>query len=96
VTWTVDVLARIFSGVYTPLTIIPVWLRWISLALPHTCALRGIRQVMINGIGFEDPITARMFLILLAFCVTCLVAGIVMLNRAVQRAERGNGVEMVV
>lgn len=96
VTWSVDVLARIFSGVYYPLSIIPHWLRWITWALPHTYALRGIRQVMINGAGFGDATTSRMLIILLAFCVASLASGVTMLNKAVWRAERTNGVGMVV
>ena len=96
VTWAVDVLARIFSGVYTPLTVLPASIRWITWSLPHTYALRGIRQVMINGAGFGDGDTLVMFAILLAFCAASLAAGIVMLNKALARAERGNGLGMVV
>ena len=96
ITWTIDVLARIFSGVYYPLSILPVPVRGITWAIPHTYALRGIRQVMINGAGFGDADTALMFAALLAFCVASLAAGVWMMNRALGRAERGNGVGIVV
>jgi len=96
VTWTIDVLARIFSGVYYPLTILPTSVRWITWAVPHTYALRGIRQVMINGANFSNANTALMFAILLAFCVASLALGVWMMNRALIRAERGNGVGIVV
>jgi ABC-2 type transport system permease protein len=96
VTWTVDVLARIFSGVYYPLSILPLPVRWITWAIPHTYALRGIRQVMINGAGFGNADTRLMFAALLAFCIASLATGIWMMSRALDRAERGNGVGIVV
>ena len=96
ITWTIDVLARIFGGVYYPLTILPASVRWITWAIPHTYALRGIRQVMINGARFGDPDTALMFAALLAFCVASLATGVWMMNRALGRAERGNGVGIIV
>jgi ABC-2 type transport system permease protein len=96
VTWLVDVLARIFSGIYTPLTVLPASIRWLTWSLPHTYALRGIRQVMIAGAGFGQPETLRLFAVLLAFCALSLAAGIVLLNRAMRAAEQGNGVGIVV
>jgi ABC-2 type transport system permease protein len=95
ITWTIDILARIFSGVYYPLTILPAWMRWIAWAVPHTYALRGIRQVMINGAGFGDRETVLMFVALLAFCIASLAIGVWRMNRALNQAERGNGVGIV-
>lgn len=91
-TWLVDVLARIFSGVYYPLTILPVALLPVSLILPHTYALDGIRRVMINGTGFDDPTTLRSFVVLAAFCVAWLGLGIVLLRRSINLAEKVNGI----
>ena len=96
VTWGLDVLARIFSGVYYPLTVLPVSIRWLTWSLPHTYALRGIRQVMIVGAGFGQGDTLRMFLVLLAFCVVSLAAGVLLLSKALRKAEQGNGVGIVV
>jgi ABC-2 type transport system permease protein len=96
VTWALDVLARIFSGIYYPLTVLPASIRWLTWSLPHTYALRGIRQTMIAGAGFGQPDTLRMFLVLLGFCVLSLSLGVVLLSRALQKAEQGNGVGIVV
>ena len=96
VTWLTDVLARIFSGVYYPLAILPAWIRPITWAIPHTYALQGIRRVMINGTGFDDPATRTAFLVLLAFCTGFLALGITLLNRALRKAESTNGVGIVV
>jgi hypothetical protein len=51
---------------------------------------------MINGARFGDTDTALMFAALLAFCIVSLVAGVWRMNRALDRAERGNGVGIVV
>jgi ABC-2 type transport system permease protein len=96
VTWALDVLARIFSGVYYPLAVLPASIRWLTWSLPHTYALRGIRRVMIAGAGFEQPETLQMFLILLGFCAISLAAGVTLMNRGLRKAEQGNGVGIVV
>lgn len=95
VTWLVDVLVRIFSGVYYPLTVIPLSLRWITWCLPHTYALRGIRLVMINGMRFDNWDTLRLFLVLLVFCGVTLAAGVWLLNRGLRQAEETNGIGIV-
>ena len=92
VTWLVDVLAQIFSGVYYPLSILPPSVHWIAGLIPHTYALRGIRLVMINGSGFGSADTRQAFLILLGFCAVSLAAGIGLFNRALAKAERTNGI----
>jgi ABC-2 type transport system permease protein len=96
VTWALDVLARIFSGIYYPLTVLPASIRWLTWSLPHTYALRGIRQVMIAGAGFGQADTLRMFLVLLGFSVVSLSVGVVLLTKAMRKAEQGNGVGIVV
>ena len=96
VTWLTNVLARIFSGVYYPLAILPVWIRPVTWAIPHTHALRGIRRVMITGTSFGDPATRSAFLVLLLFCVVFVSLGIALLNKALRQAESTNGVGIVV
>lgn len=95
-TWLMNVLARIFSGVYYPITILPVALHGVSWFIPHTHALDGIRRVMINGTGLNDPATLQSFLMLFLFCIFWLVCGSLLLTRAIDRAEQSNGVGMVV
>lgn len=95
-TWTMNVLARIFSGVYYPVAILPAALHGVSWFIPHTFALDGIRRVMINGSGFSDPATLQSFMILLLFAAFWLVGGSLLLSRAINRAEQSNGVGMVI
>lgn len=95
-TWLMNVLARIFSGVYYPIAILPAALHGVGWLIPHTYALDGIRRVMINGSGFNDPTTRLSFLILLLFAAFWLVVGSLMLSKAINRAEQSNGVGIAV
>lgn len=64
-TWFVDITFFIFTGVYFPVTLLPIWLRVFSYALPLTYALDGLRGALMLGRSLSelrDPI-----LILLAF-----------------------------
>ena len=73
-----------------------MWIRPVTWAIPHTYALQGIRRVMINGMGFSDSATRSAFLVLLLFCVVFVSLGIVLLNKALLKAESTNGVGIVV
>jgi ABC-2 type transport system permease protein len=95
-TWLMNTLARIFSGIYYPITILPAALRGIGWFIPHTYALDGIRRVMINGTGFDDQATRQSFLILILFAIFWLVGGSLLLSRAINRAEQSNGVGIVI
>ena len=95
-TWLVDVLARIFSGIYYPLTILPIGIRFISCVIPHTYALEGLRFVMLKGCGLENSIVRTDLLVMLGFATFSMLLGIITLNRALGRAYKGNGVGIVV
>ncbi|MCL2319585.1 MAG: ABC transporter permease, partial [Treponema sp.] len=94
--WLVDVLARIFSGIYYPLAVLPAGLHFVSRLIPHTYAMEGLRLVMLSGQGLENPTVRTDLLIMLGFAVVAMLLGILSLNRALERAYRGNGVGMVV
>lgn len=95
-TWMVDVLARIFSGIYYPLAILPVGIHFISRLIPHTYALEGIRLVMISGYGFENRIIRINSLVMLYFAVFSMLFGVITLKNALNKAYKGNGVGLVV
>src|SRR6201996_1499493 len=44
-------LLLVVSGIYYPVSILPVWMRWISTISPATYALRGIRAAVLDGAG---------------------------------------------
>ncbi|MCL2343374.1 MAG: ABC transporter permease [Firmicutes bacterium] len=95
-TWLVDVLARIFSGVYYPLAILPAGIQFLSRIVPHTYALEGLRLIMMNGAGLGDGTVRNDLYVMLGFAVCSMLLGIWILNRALNRAHHGNGVGMVV
>src|SRR5919197_3079169 len=41
----------VISGVYYPVSVLPVWMRWLSVISPATYALRGIRHAVLDGSG---------------------------------------------
>ena len=95
-TWLVDVLARIFSGIYYPLTVLPVGLVFISRLIPHTYAMEGMRLVLLRGQGLENSVVRNNLLVTLGFAVVTMAVGIFTFNKALDGAYRGNGVGMVV
>ena len=95
-TWLVDVLARIFSGIYYPLAVLPSGLVFISRLIPHTYAMEGLRLVLLSGQGVENPIIRNNMLVIFGFAGVSMLLGIVAFDRALEKANRGNGVGMVV
>lgn len=49
VSWFVRSVAQVFSGVYFPITVIPLPLRLFSYILPFTYSLHGLRAAMTQG-----------------------------------------------
>lgn len=95
-TWLADILARIFSGIYYPLTILPIGIQFISRLIPHTYAMEGLRLVMLSGQGFENTVVRNNLLVILGFAVLSMLAGVATLHRALDKAHNGNGVGIVV
>jgi len=44
----------VISGVYYPVSVLPVWMRWLSTISPATYTLRGIRHAILDG----SPLTS--------------------------------------
>ena len=95
-TWAVDVLARIFSGIYYPLAVLPHGLQIVSRFIPHTYALEGLRLIMQNGYGLENSVVRNNMFIMLGFAAGAMALGIFMLHKALEKAYKNNGIGMVV
>lgn len=95
-TWLLDVLARIFSGIYYPLAVLPLGIQFISHLIPHTYALEGIRLVILSGQGFESTVVRNDMLVMLGFAAVSMPLGILALHHALVKAHKGNGVGIVV
>jgi ABC-2 type transport system permease protein len=95
ITWTTMVVARVASGVYYPLSIIPYWLRPLGYFVPHTYALRAIRLVLLDGRGLSDGQVARDLVALCLYAAVTLLGGVWLLRRGLRRAERIGGLSVV-
>jgi ABC-2 type transport system permease protein len=95
-TWLVETLARIFSGIYYPLAVLPAGLHFISRLIPHTYAMEGLRLVMLSGQGMENPIVRNNLTIMLVFATVSMLSGVFAFDKALEKAYRGNGVGMVI
>jgi ABC-2 type transport system permease protein len=95
VSWTVTLLARVVSGVYYPLSIVPVWLLPLALLVPHTYALRGIRLVLLDGRTLADPQVAQDLSVLVIYTCVALLGGVLLLRSGLRRADRIGGLSVV-
>ena len=95
-TWLVDILARIFSGIYYPLAVLPAGIQFISRVVPHTYALEGLRLLLMEGRGLGDAVVRGDLLVIVAFAVVSMSLGVFALGKSLERAQRGNGVGMII
>ncbi len=95
ITWLTTVVARVASGVYYPLSIIPLWLRPLGYLVPHTYALQAIRLVLIDGRGLGDGTVRQDLVALTLYTSVALATGIALLRRGIRRAERVGGLSVV-
>ena len=89
------VVARIASGVYYPLSIVPGWLRPLHYLVPHSYGLNAIRLIMIDGRRLDDSTVAGDMAALVVYAAAALVLGVVLLRRGIRRAERVGGLSVV-
>jgi ABC-2 type transport system permease protein len=90
--WLVSYAVQITSGVYVPLTTLPLWLRDVGYLLPHTYALAAIRSAMLPG---DAPLWSNVA-ILAGFAIVTLVVGIRAFHVAIRVAEGEGGVGVIV
>ncbi len=95
VSWTTTLLARIASGVYYPLSIIPVWLQPFGLLVPHTYALRAIRLILLDGRTLTDAQVIQDLALLTSYALIALAGGCFLLHAGLRHAERTSGLSVV-
>ena len=52
--WLIRVSSVVLGGVFYPMSVMPAWLRFLSLGLPLTHALELIRRSLLNGEGWAE------------------------------------------
>lgn len=94
ITWAYRYLVMLVSGLYVPLVILPGWLRAIGTVLPQTYGLSAVRALVLTGA--DAHLVAGSLLGLLITTALACATGYAMLRWALRRAERGNGIGVVV
>lgn len=93
VSWSVSTLVRLFSGVYYPLTLFPVYMRWIGKIFPHYYMISTVR----SAIGLASGISLRNAgIIMFLFAAILLPLGIALFRKAVIFAEKRSGMSALV
>lgn len=88
VNWIFTNVSGIFAGVYFPPTLLPVFVRNLSILFPHTYAIEGIRQVFMNGKDYLDIALQETVMYLFIYAAISLPAGIMLFRRCLRIAER--------
>ncbi|WP_016730352.1 ABC transporter permease [Saccharolobus islandicus] len=81
-----NTFTNLIGGTVFPVTVLPLFVRYISYGIPLTWALEGLREAFLNG----TPITAvAQFIIILAiFDIVLLPLGIFSYNYAFKKARK--------
>lgn len=80
------VMSYLFGGVYYPVDLLPDWLRALSMLLPITWALDGMRMALMQGAGAAA--SADKIWVLLAFSAVLWPLSIWSFSWAVRKAKR--------
>jgi ABC-2 type transport system permease protein len=86
VTSLVGSFSALLGGVYFPLAVLPGWLQTVSLFLPFTHALEGLRQAVLNGRTLLELTTQ--VAVLSIFAVTLLPLSLAAFAYAIHQAKR--------
>ncbi|HEY80646.1 MAG TPA: ABC transporter permease [Caldilineae bacterium] len=85
VSWVVEAAAALLSGVYFPPQILPQPVQKLSLLLPHTYALKGLREALLNGASFAQ--LTQPILVLAGFSLALIPLGAAALAWALRQAQ---------
>jgi len=60
--WGVPFLIQPFAAVFYPVSVLPEWLQWFSLALPATHVFEGMREILQTGVYSWGPLINSLML----------------------------------
>ena len=83
----VQTFVNVFTGATFPIEVLPGWLRWISLILPQTHAIRAIR-LMMTGRPLKDPLVLGDITFLIGFCLVMIPVGLWLMRKGLERMRR--------
>ncbi|MFH0816549.1 MAG: ABC transporter permease [Methanobacteriota archaeon] len=88
ISWFVGTVSALVCGVYYPPELLPPSIHAISYIFPHTYALEGLREILLNGKGLMDPSIQMIILILAIFSMILLPLGMAMFKSGIKKAEK--------
>jgi ABC-type uncharacterized transport system permease subunit len=86
----------LITGLYIPLSILPLWVRQLGEILPQTEAFAVERAVLLTGAGLGSGLVLTSLLGLVVVTGIAVVWGYLMLRTALRRAEQKGGIGVVV
>lgn len=86
IVWSIRVLVPLVSGVYVPLKVLPPWVKSISLLLPQTYVISGVRRVLLSNVSLQEVLPNIITLII--FSVILIPTGIMMLKYSLYLAKK--------
>jgi len=86
INWLFNGLSRFLGGVYFPISILPLWVQKISLFLPLTHSLEGVRKSLILGTSIKE-LTPQIFMLSI-YILIFLPLGILGFKAAIKRAKK--------
>jgi hypothetical protein len=96
ITWAYKYLVMLITGLYIPLSILPLWVRQLGEILPQTEAFAVERAVLLTGAGLGSGLVLTSLLGLVVVTGVAVVWGYLMLRTALRRAEQKGGIGVVV
>lgn len=86
VNWAINNVSRFMGGVFYPVSVLPLWCQKLSILLPITHSLEGIRLALIRGRSLGD--LREQVLALVVFAVLLCPLSILFFNAAFNKARR--------
>jgi len=83
--WLITNFSTLLSGVYFPVTILPIWLQKISSLIPFTYTLNTLRHALLSGSSGITPL--RDMFILVFFSIVFLPLGIFSIHYGLRKAK---------
>jgi len=88
VTWFVNFLTGLVSGVYFPLEVLPEWCRTIGYLLPQTYANDAARMALLSGASIMNPLIIGDLSRLIISAIITVPIGIFLFKRSLRKAEK--------
>jgi len=86
VAWVAGAATGLLTGAFFPVSALPHWLQWLSVLIPITHSLNGIRMAPLRGSSLGSMATA--IAVLLGYTIVLLPASLVILQITLQNARR--------